>query len=112
MWRISPISEDWVDKGCHIHIDRVELAVRPDRFGGIVFRKVFSSTTDADLDVASRIATDLLDDPAFRRKLRDTVERAMAHLLGVGGQKMALARGRLREFNFLLIALDRSGATG
>ncbi len=49
MWRISPISEDWVDKGCPIPINQVELAVR--------------------------------------------------------------LRGRLRELNFLLVALDRLEAS-
>ncbi len=111
MWRVSPISDDWVDKGCHIHIDGIELAVRPDQFGQVVFRKVFSSTTDADFDVASRIAVALLMDPGFRLKLRDSVDRAMPHLLGVSGYKMAKARGRLLEFKFLLLALDRPEAS-
>jgi len=106
MWRISAISEDWVDKGCHIHIDHIELAVRPDHLGGIIFRKVFSSTPDADHDVASRIALKLLENPGFRAKLRDSIERAMTHLPGITGYKMAKARGKLRELKFLLVALD------
>jgi hypothetical protein len=107
MWRISPISEDWVVKGCHIHINQVELAVRPDQFNKVVFRKVFSSTTDADYDVASLVALGLLADSAFRHKLRDSIERAMAHMMGITGFNMRQARGRLGEFKFLLLALDR-----
>ena len=33
MWRVSAVTDDWVAKGCHIHIDWVELAVRPDHDG-------------------------------------------------------------------------------
>ncbi len=105
MWRISAISEDWVVKGCHIHIDAVELAVRPDQFGQLIFRKVFSSTSDADFDIAARIAMDLLRKPEFRDKLRDSVTRAMTYLMGITGRKRSLARGRLYEFKFLLIAI-------
>jgi hypothetical protein len=109
MWRISPICDDWVDKGCHIHINQIELAVRPNHLSEVVFRKVFSSTTDQDLDLANRIATNLLGDPEFRRKLIDSLERAMEHMLGVTGQKAPRARGRLREFNFLIINLRLLG---
>ena len=49
MCRISAVSEDWVDKGCHVHVASVELALRPDHLGGIVFRSVFSSTDDWEL---------------------------------------------------------------
>lgn len=111
MVRISPIAEDWVDKGCHIHVDSIELAVHPDHLGGVVFRKVFSSTSDDEFDIASRIATAMLQDAGWCHKLRDTLERAMIYLLGVTGQKMPKARGRLCEFNFLMIALDRIGGS-
>ncbi len=107
MWRISAISDDWVGKGCHIHIDRVELAVRPNHLGGVIFERVFSSTRDADFEVAARIAHDLLGDAEFRSKLRDSIRRAMTYLLGTTGRQRPLARGRLREFKFLLVALDR-----
>jgi hypothetical protein len=60
MVRITPIDEDWVDKGYHIHVHSIELAVHPDHLGGIVFRKVFSSTSDDDFDVATRVATAML----------------------------------------------------
>ncbi len=53
----------------------------------------------------------MLQDPEWRHKLRDTLERAMVYLLGVTGRKMPKARGRLREFNFLGIALDRLGGS-
>jgi len=88
MWRVSAVSEDWVDKGCHIHIDQIELSVRPDHSGGLILRKVFSSTTDADFDVASRLALGLMAGSSFRQKLRDSIERAMTHMLGITGYKM------------------------
>lgn len=111
MVRISPIADDWVGKGCHIHVDSIELAVHPDHLGGVVFRKVFSSTADEDFDVASRIATAMLEDSEWRQKLRGTLQRAMVYLLGVTGEKMPKARGRLREFKFLIIALDKIGGS-
>ncbi len=109
MVRISSISEDWVGKGCHIHVDSIELSVLPDHRGGIVFKKVFSSTSDMDCDVAIRIATQILQDANWRRKLRGTLARAMEYLLGVRGQKMSKARGKLLELKFLIVALDRLG---
>ena len=30
MCRISPISDDWVVKGCHLHVGKVEVVLRPD----------------------------------------------------------------------------------
>ncbi len=107
MWRISVISDDWVDKGCHIHIRHVELSVHPDHLGGIVFRRVFSSTLDADYHRANQIALDLLGDGEFVRKLATDVRRAMNFLQGITGYKRSLALGRLREFNFILVALEK-----
>jgi hypothetical protein len=107
MWRISAISEDWVDKGCHIHIGQVQLAVRPDTNNKVIFRRVFTSTSESDFDLASRIASNLLADAEFRHKLREALRRAMAHMLGITGYKRDKARGRSGEFKFLILALDR-----
>ncbi len=93
MWRISAISEDWVDKGCHIHIGQVELAVRPHTENKVIFRKVFASTSEADFDVASRIASNLLADAEFRHRLREAATGHHSHARHTG-YKMDKARGR------------------
>jgi len=107
MCRISAVSEDWVGKGCHVHVSSVELALRPDHLGGIVFRPVFSTTDDWQLWVAARLVEAKLDDVLWRNKLKDTIERAMTHLMGVQGPNYDLARGRLFELRMLVRALER-----
>ena len=107
MCRISTVSDDWIVKGFHIHVERVELAMRPDHCGGIVFRKVFRSTTDAEAIKAAKIAESLLDDPAWRRRFRDALDRGREYLLGIDGELQDLARARTCELNYLLIAIDR-----
>jgi hypothetical protein len=107
MCRISAVSEDWVGKGCHVHVASVELALRPDHLGGIVFRPVFSSPDVWAIDAAARLVEAKLDDDFWRNKLKDTIERAMTHLMGVQGPFYDLARGRLFELRMLVIALER-----
>lgn len=107
--RISPVDPDWVEKGCHLHVGRVEVALRPDHQRGVVVRKVFSSTTDGDLDVATRVVLNAIEDPAFRNKLIRVVERAMTFCAGVEGEPLPRARGRLRELRMVVIALQRKG---
>jgi len=107
MCRISPVGDDWVVKGCHLHVGRIEVVLRPDHKGGIVCRKVFSSTTDREIDLASGEVTEWLKDPVVRARLTNRIERAMEYLLGVVGELNVTARGRLREFRMILVALER-----
>ena len=107
MCRISPVGEDWVKKGCHVHVGGVELVLSSDHLGGIVFRSPFSSAMQWELDAAAGLVTGMLDDPAWRGKLKETVEKAMAHLMGVRGTMHDLARGRLFELRMLVRALER-----
>jgi hypothetical protein len=101
------IHEDWVVKGCHLHVGELELGVRPDHRGGIVLRPIFSSADQRDLDAAIRLVMAQLDDPTWRGKLGEAVERAMAFLMGIEGVLRPLARGRLRELKMLSVALER-----
>ena len=57
---ISPFANDWQTKGFHFMIDGVELAMKPGDKGGIVFKKVFSSTTDKAANSAIKKANELL----------------------------------------------------
>lgn len=107
MCRISVIHEDWVVKGCHLHVGELELGIRPDHRGGVVLRPIFSNTDQRDLDAAIRLVMARIEDPTWRGTLRDTVERAMDFLMGVQGGLRPHARGRLRELRMLAVALER-----
>src|SRR5690348_14064384 len=54
----SKISQDWVEKGFHIHVDGVELTVSPDHLGGVMFQVWFSSTPTEDAARAIKTAKD------------------------------------------------------
>lgn len=109
MCEISKVAEDWVVKGCHIHVGGVELLVRPNHLGGIVMKKAFSCTEDRDADAAIRVATQWLAEVENRQKLFDAIGKARRFMLGEFGQMRDLARGRGAEFTFLLAALRRLG---
>jgi len=81
--------------------------MRPDHRGGIVFRKVFSSTPQAIADSAIRDAGELLKDVQWRNRFRATLARARDFIKGVQGALQPLARGRACEFHFHAIALGR-----
>jgi hypothetical protein len=72
--RISSIAPDWVDKGCHLHVGSVEIALRPDHLGGLVCRPIFSSISDDDLRIACREMFRQMEDPDVRNRLRDALE--------------------------------------
>jgi hypothetical protein len=110
MCRPSVVTEDWVKKGCHIHVGAVELVVRPDHLGGVVFRPWFSKTPPEQAAVAIKIAREqcLADEDMRRRWIRD-IEHAALYMLGYEGSLESLANGRLLEFKFLVLALERYG---
>jgi hypothetical protein len=60
-----------------------------------------------EVDAAARLVSRMLHDPVWRNKLRNSIERAMVHLLGIRGHKYNVARGRLFELRMLLRALDK-----
>jgi hypothetical protein len=108
MCQPSVVADDWVKKGCHIHVDGVELSVAPDHLGGVVFQPVFSSTGPRKLKRALRIAREIcLPDPAVRRHWIRSLKQASALMLGYGGVFQEWANGRMLEFKFLVIALER-----
>jgi hypothetical protein len=109
--RISAVSEDWVEKGCHFHVRGTEVVLRPDHRGGFVCRKFYRSTKDWEAEAACKLLHEQLRDPKWRRKLIRTIQGAMAFLLGVEGVHQSEARGRLRELRMLIVALERFGAS-
>ena len=54
--RPSAIYDDWVLKGFHVHVEGVELAVRPGhQTGMIAIKRVFRSGSVAEVDAAKRL---------------------------------------------------------
>jgi hypothetical protein len=104
----SVVTDDWVKKGCHIHVDGVELTVAPDHEGGVIFRPYFSTTSVARATRAIRIARDdCLSDPAMRKLWTRAIKNASRYMLGYEGAHKSWANGRMLEFKFLVLALER-----
>jgi len=97
--RISAVAPDWATKGAHIHIDGIELAVRPSQGGGIVFTSVFSGQRAQAVDAAIGIATRALGDIGFRQRLFNACSRALQIVDG----------GKGAELRFLMRALEKMG---
>jgi hypothetical protein len=103
----SVIADDWVTKGFHLHVGRIELAVRPGhKQGMVVFRSVFSSASDEAVEAAiEMVQTHCLADANVRKQWRETIDRAISFLKGYPGELGDLANGRLAELTFLKRAL-------
>lgn len=105
--RPSPIYDDWVLKGFHVHVDGVELAIRPGHRGGMIaFKRVFRSDTWAQIDAARRLLIEkCLASKIVRDRWVDTLGRAMTYLNGYSGELPEKANGRKYEFRRLRKAL-------
>jgi hypothetical protein len=107
----SVVADDWIGKGCHIHMDGVELALHPDHLGGVVFSSVFSYPAEAAVNTAIRRARkECLPDQDVRERWIGSIQRARVHLMSQRGVLRQLAVGRVAELHFLEIALRRYGA--
>jgi hypothetical protein len=107
----SVVADDWISKGCHIYVGEVELVLRPDHLGGVIFKPFFSSTSAADAQRAIKHAREnCLPNEDVRNRWLDSVRRARLHLLSTpaGPTELAMARGA--ELHFLDIALQQYGA--
>jgi hypothetical protein len=111
MCRPSTVTDDWVVKGCHIHVDGVELAVRPAHsstyLDGVVFKRIFRSTSDAAFRAAARKAREVcLADPIVRARWRRALERGMVFVRSFSGEPADKANDRQYEFIRLIRHLD------
>src|SRR5580692_977255 len=98
MCRPSTVTDDWVVKGCHIHVDGVELAVRPAHdpayLDGVVFKKVFRSTANEAFQAAALKARQkCLPDPVVRARWRRALKRGMAFVRSFSGEPADKANG-------------------
>jgi hypothetical protein len=106
----SVVADDWITKGCHIHVDGIELALHPDHLGRVVFSSVFSSSAVAAVKVAIHRATEeCLQDHDVRERWIKSIQRGKVHLISHRGGLREIALGRLAELHFLEIALRRYG---
>lgn len=111
MCRASTVTDDWVVKGCHIHVDGVELAVRPAHSptyrDGFVFKKVFRSTSDeAFRGAALKARQECLPDANVRLRWRRALGRGMSFVRSFSGEPADKANGRQYEFIRLIRHLD------
>ena len=111
MCRPSTVTDDWVVKGCHIHVDGVELALRPTHSPtyreGFVFKKVFRSTLDAAFQAAARKAREeCLPDPTVRSRWRRALAGGIVFVRSFSGEPADKANGRQYEFARLIRHLD------
>lgn len=98
---ISTVAPDWGQKGAHIKVNGVEIAVRPAGGGNISLKPVFSSTDPAAFRAASKIATEALGDATFRGQLHSAAGRAIDLLRGGNSFERARA-GELRHLQHTL----------
>jgi len=104
----SKVTDDWVTKGCHIHINGVELNVYTDHLARVEFRAVFSSTPADVLTAAIKSAfEDCLRNPFVRRRWMQRLDMARILMLNYQGKMHPKANGRMLEFKFLRIAIER-----
>jgi hypothetical protein len=104
----SIVADDWITKGCHIYVGGIELAVFPDHRGHIGFRPVFSSDSNAKGAAAVKLAHEqCLSDSKVRMRWISHLEGARIQMLACTSILSDLARGRMAEFNFLRVALER-----
>jgi hypothetical protein len=102
---ISAVAPDWAQKGAHIKINDIELAVRPAG-PGIALPPVFSRDVGTeDTAGAQRAATDAIHELGFRQRLFNACVRAI-QLLHKGSD---MARARAGELRHLLRELERLG---
>jgi hypothetical protein len=107
--KISPFHDDWVSKGCHVKVGRIEVKLRPNHRGAIVFRRVFAATTETEVAFAAQVILGSLTDPAWRRRLLQTLEGALKNLRCFEGELKDKARSRSGEIQRLVVILKRMG---
>lgn len=108
MCETSKLSDDWVVKGCHIHVNGVELAMFSDHLGGLGFKPVFASSAPDRVKAALRaVRTVCLPDLVVRTRWITRLSMARAFMLDYQGNLASQANGRMFEFKMIQIAIQR-----
>jgi hypothetical protein len=98
MCQASKVTNDWVVKGCHIHIEAVELIIFPDHEGGFGFKPFFAVTARNRRAVADalKVAKEkCLPDPEVRKCWIRSLKQARIFMLDFRGEPSSLANGRM-----------------
>lgn len=104
----SIVTDDWITKGCHIHVGDIELTIRPDHRGSVAFFPVFSATDSNLVKEAIKTARVMcLPDQHVRKRWIQRVTMAIAFMSGNQSALASLASGRMAELHFLRVALER-----
>lgn len=105
--RPSAIYDDWVLKGFHVHVEGIELAVRPGHQPGMIaIKRVFRADSWAEIDAAKRLLIEkCLSSKMVRDRWVQTLARAMDYLNGYRGDLPEKTNGRKYEFRRLQKAL-------
>jgi hypothetical protein len=85
-------------------------AVFPDHKGGLGFKPFFAVTPQNKKDVTEAlkvIQEKCLPDPKVRKLWIRSLDQAMLFMLSFDGEPATLANGRMLEFKFLKLALQR-----
>jgi hypothetical protein len=97
-----------LQEGVHITADGVELSVRPGYGGTIVFTRVFSYNSDAEIEAAIKEAQEeLKTSKTFLNQLYGAAQRALQQAQTSGNPKI---RARTAEYAFLIKDLRKLGA--
>jgi hypothetical protein len=105
-FKTSKIAPDWATKGFHVHVDGVELALRPGNEGSIIIKPVFSSTSTPAFHAAAGEMRNALSDVAARQQLYREAVRGRDYLRAFGSEQAAAKAG---ELTFLIHALEKLG---
>ncbi len=110
MCQASIVADDWVVKGCHIHIGATELVVYPNHLGGVNFKPFFTVKQSNKHVVGAALKTareQCINDPDVRKSWIRSLKQAIRCMLSFDGELKKLANGRMLEFKFLIVALER-----
>jgi hypothetical protein len=105
-FQVSKIAPDWATKGFHVHVDGVELALRPGQGGSIVIKPVFNSTPTSAFNAAAGKMQNEMGDLTVRQHLYREAIRARDYLRRL---KTEQATAKAGELNFLIHALEKLG---
>src|SRR6516165_8923733 len=87
----SRVTDDWITKGFHIHVDGVELRIFTNHLGSFDFRGVFSQKKKTRYQEKREKAAikkaweECLPDPSMRKRWMQRLEMARVYMLGYSG---------------------------
>jgi hypothetical protein len=109
------VSDDWVVKGCHIHVDGVELRIFTNHLGSFDIGGFFGQKRKTQYELRRENAAikkawkECVPDPAMRKRWIQRLEMARVHVINYQGKLSRKAQGRMFDFKLVRIAIERWG---